>query len=307
MTPKMNIPYFDAHCDTISRALERGESLFRNSGHLDIERLGAYTPSAQVFAIFSEGGDYSDFEKQYEFFVSELGKCSDAVSFRRDSDGAEETFAAGKTAAFLSVEGAELLNCDEALLEKAYGLGVRIVTLTWNHENALSGSCAEGSDKGLTAKGRSFIKKCAELGVLVDVSHLSERGFWDVMENTDCRVIATHSCLKSVYPHSRGLTDGQFAALAERGGVMGINYYSEFLGPGRGIDAIVENIDRCMATAGSDAIALGSDFDGCSPLANGISGVQSVADICRYLFLTDHEESDIEKIMFTNMMRVLSV
>ena len=138
--------------------------------------------------------------------------------------------AEGKTAAFLAIEGAEAIGCDPGRLDEAYEQGVRMVSLVWNVENPLTGSCVTGS--GLTQKGKEFFRRAQRLGMLVDVSHLSERGFWDMAELAEKPIVASHSDSFAVCPHPRNLTDAQFQAICDLGGTAGLNLYGPFLTDG---------------------------------------------------------------------------
>lgn len=146
----------------------------------------------------------------------------------------EQAHRCGKAAAFLTVEGAELLGCDPARLDQAAIDGVTAINLTWNYANALSGSSKEQPERGLSTVGRDFVRKMEDLRILVDVSHLSEAGFWDVAEIASRPFIASHSNAKSVWNHTRNLTNEQITAIIENQGVIGLNFYEGFVG-GAGI------------------------------------------------------------------------
>ncbi|HIY17687.1 MAG TPA: membrane dipeptidase, partial [Candidatus Intestinimonas stercorigallinarum] len=203
---------FDGHCDTILKCYLEGGGLRRQRGHLDLERRQGKGPWAQFFAAFGSPEDmpgrplWEVFLEEYALFRSELDANADLVVFCRTGKEAQAAFAAGKTAAFLSAEGAELLDCDLNKLRLAHRMGVRAVNITWNHPNALSGTNAEEKDRGLSPLGREFVRAMGELGMLVDVSHLSDPGFWDVMEVTKRPVVATHSNARAIFPDPRNLT-----------------------------------------------------------------------------------------------------
>lgn len=238
------IDLFDGHCDTILQRYLYGGSLRRNEGHVDLERAGKYRRYAQFFALFGAAEDFPGrdlrrlrlgelFREEYAVFQREMAENRDRVVHCRTADQAADAFAAGKTAAFLSAEGGELLDCSLERLEEAWRLGVRAVNLTWNHANDLSGSNAEETDRGLSAQGRAFVDQMGRLGMLVDVSHLSDPGFWDVAERVDGPFLASHSNSRAVFSHPRSLTDAQFTAIIDHNGVAGLNLYARFLGNGR--------------------------------------------------------------------------
>ena len=271
----MPIPYFDAHCDTVSACAREGRSLRKNSGHLDLERLSAFESPGQIFALWADGGDMAECRRQHALFSRELRDSADlALPCPRGEDiaGARR---AGRIAALLSVEGGELLDCDPELLSEAASWGVRSVNLTWNHRNALSGSHCDDPDRGLTDRGRAFVREAERLGIFLDVSHLSDRGFWDLAAMASRPLLATHSDARSVCPHSRNLTDDMFRAVCESGGVAGLNLYVPFVG-GEELDAIARHLEHFLDLGGESHLCLGLDLDGCDRLAGGIHGLQDL-------------------------------
>ena len=306
------IDLFDGHCDTIFRCGRQGEPLRRSSGHLDLERLGEFGRSAQFFALFASPEDFPEqnlqtvFREEYRLFRRELGCSMDCLALCRTGKEAEAAFAGGKIAAFLSVEGGELLGCSLARLEEAYTLGVRAVNLTWNHANALSGSNAEEQTRGLTGQGRRFVKRMEALGMLVDVSHLSDRGFWDVADLISGPFFASHSNARSVFFHPRNLTDAQFTAIIEHNGVAGLNLYANFLGERADLDTVIAHLEHWLDLGGAAHVALGADFDGCSLLPAGITGVQDMELLRERLLQRNYDEALIRALFFENLMRVVS-
>lgn len=316
----MKLPLFDAHCDTISAMLRSRSSLHSNNLHLDLRRGMDFRPYAQFFAIFGQINpkghrDCADrltwnsgraaFEDQYALFISELEKNKDSVSFCKSYSDARQASDEGKAAAFLSIEGGEILDCSIESLEKAYNLGVRAVILTWNFENLLSGSNDKGSDKGLTPLGREFVAKCNQLGVIVDVSHLSEPGFWEVIEISEKPVIASHSNAKALCENKRNITDRQFAAIAGTGGVAGINLYTDFLGKNPDIYTVVGHIEHFLSLGGGGSVAIGGDLDGCASLPVGIAGIENFSKIAEILLKKNYTEQLVCDIFYNNLMRVV--
>lgn len=312
------LPLFDGHCDTVSAMLMKDSELLSNDLHIDLHRANRFRPYAQFFAIFamikpginhlerltwSEGE--TAFDDQYRIFLSEIEKNKDAIAFCRNYREAELAIGQGRSAAFLSVEGGEILGCSIEGLEKAYNLGVRSVMLTWNFENKLSGSNAEGYDKGLTDLGRRFVKRCEELGVIVDVSHLSEAGFWDIMEVAEKPVIASHSNSKALCDNSRNLTNRQFRAIADSGGVTGINLYAGFLDENPTVQTAVDHIEHFIQLDGAKNISIGADFDGCDTLPEGIGGVEDLYKIAEGLLKKNYTEALVCDIFYNNLKRVV--
>ena len=303
---------FDGHCDTILKCYLEGGGLRRQTGHLDLERRRGKGRWAQFFATFGSPEDmpgrslWEVFLEEYALFRSELDANADLAVFCRTGAEAEAAFAAGKTAAFLSAEGAELLDCDLDKLRLAHRMGVSIVNITWNHPNALSGTNAEEQDRGLSEQGRAFVKTMGELGMLVDVSHLSDPGFWDVMEITDRPVVATHSDSRAVFPHPRNLTDEQFTAIINTNGVAGLNMYAGFLGDDPDFDTVVSHLEHFLALGGENNVSMGGDWDGITSMPRGMSGIQDVEKLYEHLLRRNYSEALLEKIFYSNLMRVVN-
>ena len=303
---------FDGHCDTILKCYLEGGGLRRQTGHLDLERRRGKGRWAQFFATFGSPEDMPDrslwevFLEEYALFRSVIDANADLVTFWRTGAEAEAAFAAGKTAAFLSAEGAELLDCDLEKLRMAHRMGVRIVNITWNHPNALSGTNAEEPDRGLSEQGRAFVKTMGELGMLVDVSHLSDPGFWDVMEITHRPVVATHSNSRALFPHPRNLTDEQFTAIINTNGVAGLNMYAGFLGDDPDFDTVVSHLEHFLALGGENNVSMGGDWDGITSMPRGMNGIQDMEKLYEHLLRRNYSETLLEKVFYSNLMRVVN-
>ena len=298
----MNIPLFDCHCDTGAHAREHGEKLRRNRMQLDLERLSHYSPAGQVFAVCAadDAAPVKFADVSIAFFLEQIKENSDIVklclNFRDILSDEKE----GKIAALLSIEGAEQISD----IDEAYGQGVRIVHMTWNHDNALCGAAMD-SGAGLTQEGKSFVLRAQQLGIMLDMSHVSERGFWDTLSISTRPVIAGHSNAKAVCNVTRNLTDAQFTALVKQGGGAGINLYPEFLGLGRDIDAVFAHIEHFMSLGGERAVFLGCDLDGIEQMPKGISGVQDLGRIYEALLRHNYPERLARDIFRNNILRVM--
>ena len=303
------IPYFDAHCDTLSR--KSCPPLRENGGQLDLRRLRAFSKAGQLFAVFADASLLPrqallpEFRRQARRFFDETERNADLVDRCRTRADAEAAFAAGRTAAFLSVEGAELLDCDPGRLEEAEQLGVRAVNLTWNNPNRLSGANRLEAERGLSPVGRDFVREAGRRNILVDVSHLSERGFWDLMDVTERPVLASHSCAKALCPHPRNLTDEQFRALRETGGFVGMNLYTDFIGGDGSLDAVVAHIEHFWELDGEDTLGLGGDWDGCDSLAGGFAGIQDLPRLYEALRRKNYGEALLNKFFCGNLLQKL--
>ncbi len=305
-----SIPYFDGHSDTISECAHQGWSLRESGGHLDLKRLGRFQKAAQVFALFANaarfpaGALWGECQKQHEVFLAELSKNADmAVQCRTGADIAAAN-ESGKVAALLSIEGAELLDCDPEKLETAAAWGVKLINITWNHKNALSGTNVEDTNSGLTDRGRTFAAEAARLGIRMDVSHLSDPGFWDLAEMGLGPLAASHSNARALCGHPRNLTDDMFRAIRDSGGAAGFNLCDEFVGRAASLDDAVRHIEHFLALGGEKTVALGGDWDGCR-LSCGWRGVQDLPQLWDALEKRGYGRALLEDIFWGNWLRVL--
>ncbi len=296
------IPLFDCHCDTVTHARERGQGLRRNSMQLDLERLARYSPATQVFAICAvddpEPVKFAD--ASIAFFLRQIEENSDMVKLClnfRDIITAESEC---RIAALLSIEGAEQIDDIDA----AYGRGVRIVHMTWNHDNALCGAAMDGGT-GLSEQGRRFVRRAQELGIMLDMSHISERGFWDTLDISTRPLIAGHSDARALCDVPRNLSDEQFTALVGQGGGAGINLCPDFLGLGRDIAAVFAHIEHFMSLGGEKAVFLGCDLDGIDNTPDGISGVQDLDRIYETLLRHNYPEQLAQDVFRNNILRIM--
>lgn len=305
---------FDGHCDTVSRCWREGWSLRSNPGNVDLERGGRFGAWGQFFALFAAEEDHPGIaleevcRAQYTLFQREMAQHKDRMVHCRTGEEARAAFVAGKGAAFLSVEGAQLLGCSLEGLERAFRMGVRAVNPVWNHANRLCGSCAEEPERGLTAQGRTFCRRMEALGMLVDVSHMSDAGFWDVAETLEGPFIASHSNARALCPHPRNLTDEMMREIIRRGGVAGINLFRAFLGEDTaGLEAVVAHIEHFLALGGEENVALGGDLDGCGDqFPAGFAGIQDMEQIVEALLRRNYREELLHAIFFDNLMRVVN-
>lgn len=310
----MPISVFDAHCDTISRCWREYEGLASNSGMVSLERTAGFRRYCQFFALWTAegytgyppGGD--SVERAYHAllrcFQDQMARNADKIVLCRTADEAEQANAQGRVAAFLSVEGGELLGCDPERLAQAAKDGVRAINLTWNHANDLSGSHADQPGRGLSQSGRRFVETMEDLNILVDVSHLSEAGFWDVVEMARRPILASHSNIKSVWDHTRNLTDGQITAIIKNQGVIGLNFYEGFVGGSRDLDMVRAHLDRLLELGGEHCAALGGDWDGCDVIAD-LPAIDSLPRLYEHLLRHGYRETVVQDLFYNNLMRVV--
>ena len=325
------IPYFDAHCDTVYRCLETGETsaldygdsreeqcryyaasahLRRNGGHIDLERSRQFSRCAQFFALFHDAAEapadglWAQCRRMHDFFLREMVDNADIVCHCRTGREVDEAAAAGKTAALLSIEGADLLDCDVHKVETVTHWGVRLLNPVWNRANVLSGTNAEDPERGLSAEGRDFIRALEEYGIYPDVSHLSDAGFWDLVHIARRPIVASHSNARAVCPHRRNLTDDQFRAIRDLGGVVGLNLYLDFVGRPT-MDALVAHVEHFLALDGEKTLCLGGDLDGCETLAAGMAGMQDVPKLYEALKARGYSNALLEDIFWNNLRRLI--
>ena len=312
----MNFPVFDFHCDTalmlLGDDLNQAGSLRKNNGHIDLERavkLGGY---AQCFACFTT--DIPEllhgispivlFERELATIQREVDKNSDLISIAYSVDEIEENRANGKMSAILTLEGTAGIDYNPALLEDLWAIGFRVTSLGWNERNPLTGSNVTGG--GLTDLGREYVKEAQRLGMRVDVSHISDEGFWDIMKITEAPILATHSNSRAVHNHSRNLTDDMFRAIRETGGVAGYNACRDFTGENPNLDTVCDHILHFMELdPDGKHIALGGDLDGVEAMPDGFEGVQSYPTLARKLLDRGLTEENVMDFFWNNAIRVM--
>ena len=307
----MNFPVFDLHCDTISALIDDNlklKSLYKNSGHVDLERAKCFPGYAQCFACFTTTLDCQNptdqFERQLAAFQKSMDSNANSIRQVYSCKEIEANLIEGISSAILTIEGPAGFGYDPALLEDLYKIGVRITTLGWNEKNPLTGSHITGG--GLTELGCEYVREAQRLGIFVDVSHISDEGFWDIMDITDAPVIASHSNSRSVWNVSRNLTDDMFMEICNTGGVAGINLYSDFLGKDPDLDAVCNHIFHFLNLDSSGThIALGGDLDGCDWLPNGFSGIQDYPSLADKLLSRGLDEKTVYNIFWNNAMGVM--
>ncbi len=312
----MNVPVFDLHCDTaltlLGESRNEAGSLKKNQLHIDLERASRLEAYCQCFACFTtpmmqEWNKLSPiviFERELATIQREVDKNKRLISFAYCADEIEANREKGKMSALLTIEGPAGFDFDPALLENLHQIGFRITTLGWNESNVLTGSNVTGG--GLTDKGREYLKEAQRLGMLVDVSHISDEGFWDIMDCTQAPIVASHSNSRALCPHSRNLTDDMFRAICRTGGVAGINQYADFLGESPTLDTVCDHIFHFMELDPTGKhIALGGDLDGCESLSQGFEGVQSYPALADRLLERGMEEKTIRDIFWNNALNVL--
>lgn len=303
----------DAHCDTLTAMTGQGRNLSTCSarGHLDLYRLLQGGVRTQFMAAFIapeyKRAATSRALELIDLYFREVKQNNEKINHIENKVELQQTLDAGKIATILAVEGGEAVEGSLGVLRIFYRLGVRCLTLTWNGRNELGDGVGEqGSRGGLTGFGNAVVREMNRLGMLVDVSHLSEPGFWDVLAVTRQPVIASHSNCRALCNHKRNLSDGQIRALARNGGVMGVTFVPEFLAEkDASLTHILDHLDHAARIGGVEVVGIGSDFDGTEALPGGVKDCSSFPEITRGLAERGYCAEDIKKILGGNFLRVL--
>ena len=312
----MNIPVFDLHCDTalalLGKDAESVGSLRENSGHFDLERAGKLTGFAQCFACFTtpemekwyHKSPVEMFEREMVAILSQIETNSNRIALAYSATDVRVNQNAGKMSAIMTIEGTAGFGYDPELLPDLHSVGFRITSLGWNEKNPLTGSNKTGG--GLTDQGREFVRIAQKLGMVIDVSHISDEGFWDIIKITEKPIVATHSNSRAVCGHSRNLTDDMFKAICQTGGVAGFNQCADFIGVAPDLDTACDHFLHFLELdPEGDHIALGGDLDGCDELPAGFDGVQSYPKLADRLLARGVDERILRKIFWENALEVL--
>jgi len=347
VTSPTHIPIFDGHNDALLRLHRRAAtdaaSAFlkgEDKGHLDLPKAQRGGFAGGLFAIFvpspkrkndaegkPPGGEAprpavdATQAQRVVFAMASLlyrieRQSQGRVRICRNVEDIEGCLADGVLAAVLHMEGAEAIDANFELLDVLYAAGLRSLGPVWSRPNAFGHGvpfrCPSSPDTGpgLTELGKELVRACNRLRILIDLSHLNERGFWDVAAISNAPLVATHSNAHAISPHSRNLTDQQLAAIRQSGGLVGVNFASSFLRPdGRQdkdtpLDLMIRHIAHMLEHAGEDGVGLGSDFDGATiPAELGdAAGLQNLVQAMRK---SGFGEPVIEKLCFRNWLRVL--
>jgi membrane dipeptidase len=303
----------DTHCDTTVALMDAGINIFSNKLHVDIERLRQYKGYVQFFAACVNpyyGREYAvkNIFRAIDTFYSQAGIYRNYIELCRNLGEIENALEQKKVAAILAVEGGDILQGDLAMLRILYRLGVRCMTLTWNYRNEIADGILDNETcGGLTSFGKSVIKEMNKLGMIVDLSHISEKGFWDAIEVSGAPVILSHSNAKRLCGHVRNVSDSQLMAVKENGGMVCVNFYPDFLhDTGKaGIPDIIRHIEYLSGLVGVDYIGIGSDFDGVDKLPEGVMGVQDTGKVFNELAKLKYSQEAMEKIAYKNVLRII--
>ena len=308
---------FYAHNDTLLKLLEAGSHQDLNSiadSHGNLEKLKAGQIKTAIFAIYVPesyrfGLALHKALLMVDIFWQNFHKYqSDLLPILSITDLAKVRNS-GKIGGILSLEGGEALEGSLANLRNFYRLGVRGLTLTWNNRNQLADGVGEGEQaQGLSKFGLEVVEAMNQLGMFIDVSHLAEKGFWQVLKISKAPVIASHSNSRTLCAHPRNLTDIQIKALADQGGVIGVNFYPYFVKePANEVDlvAVADQIEYLLKVGGTDSVGIGSDFDGISCVPKELEDISKIPRLIDELKKRKFSEAVIEKIIGGNFFRII--
>lgn len=316
----------DLHCDTIMRFYDGAHLDELEGGSVSLEKLKQGGCMAQCFAIFVPTGESARrhgltdtpeeyFDKAWAAYLREMERCRDSIRPAYSVSDILENDRQGLISSILTVEDGVTLNGKLENVDEYYRRGVRMVALTWNYENSLG--YPQNKDErlhqlGLKKFGIESVRRMNELGIAVDVSHLSEGGFWDVAKYSSKPFIASHSCCRALRDISRNLSDEQLRAVGDSGGVIGINFANDFLRDVTdrkndrftAIEDVIRHLVHMANVAGIDALALGSDYDGIGSVLEwgDCGGAQLLVDAIIRRF----GAADAEKICSKNVLRAFS-
>lgn len=309
------------HCDTITALYKSNGDLLHNDLHNDLKKMKDGECMLQNFAIFTDiSSEDSSFTKNsIEYYYKQLDKNKDLIRPVYTYEDILNNDRNGLISSLLTLEEGSVIDGDLSNLDWYYKQGVRMITLTWNYPNGIGHpnfiyDDSEYKDRlhqinekdGLTDFGIEYVRRMSELGIIVDVSHLSDKGFYDVLEYTNRPFVASHSNARSLCNVGRNLSDDMIRKLSDRGGVTGLNFCSAFIKDNNerytSIEGMVEHIRYIVNVGGIDCIGLGSDFDGIHNKLEikNASGLPRLYEALRKYF----SEEDIEKIFYKNVLRV---
>ena len=263
----------DLHCDTIMQLLDHPDSgdLYRNTWKIDIEKLQKAHSKVQDFALFINLGKTNDpygrYEEMRNLCTTQIHLYGEHIQHVLSYQDVKSVYESGKIGALMSIEEGGVLGGDLDKLKQAYQDGVRLITLTWNYPNGLGEPHCGEQHKKLTSKGIEFVEAMQDLGIIVDCSHLNDAGTEQLGDILDVPFVASHSNAREVTAHTRNLPDNLIKLIANKGGVIGLNFAQSFLGtsPVSRIEDIVKHGLYLINKGGEDVVTLGTDFDGIKP------------------------------------------
>ena len=306
----------DTHCDTLMQFLPQRRSQVRKlgerseSGHIDLPRMIEGGVTCQTFAMYTGTRPLVPEAtlralQMVDAFYEGIEANEEIVAVT-SPDEILNAKKAGKVTGLLAMEGAEPLMGDIGLLRVFYRLGVRLLSFAWNFRTPFAdGLNAKRSESKLPDLGVMALEEMDRLGMVFDVSHLCDSNFWDVCEVVKGSFIASHSNCRSLVDIPRNLADDMIRALADHGGVMGLNFGASFVHKDNAtVETLVDHVDHIVELVGPDHVGLGSDFDGIGATPKDLEDVSKMPNVTRELVKREYSDEDIYKILGGNHMRI---
>ena len=305
-------PYklIDTHSDTASELLDRNEPLKKNTLQVSLEHLKLYQSYIQFFAAWVSKTEAHPKKRATDIFtnlLTQIEQNNDCISLCKTASDIEHVFASKRIGAVFTIEDGRALEGAIQNVSFFYSLGVRAITLAWNDDNDLTAGADTLSDYGLSAFGKETVREMNRLHMAVDVSHISEKGFWDVLETSSAPVFASHANCKALCNHRRNLTDEQIKALIQKKGLICVNLYPPFIKENETatLDDLANHIAHILSLGGENFIGLGSDFDGISTTVRGINTAADYFRLFEILLRRGISHTQIDKITHQNALNFI--
>ncbi len=279
--------FFDLHCDTLSCSYNKNQSLLNGDLHVNFKKVSKFEKYCSCFAIwiddiFNENESFKIFNNIYNYFEK------------------NKKYINNNTDIILSLEGTKAIGNDLSRIKYFKNKGIKIITLTWNGKYRIGDGCYVENSQGLSSFGKNAVKEIQKNGIIVDISHASEKLFYDVCEISSSPIIATHSNSRYIFNHVRNLSDNQFEIIVKNKGLVGVNFCDKFLSDRNPtLDDVFRHIDHFLSLSGENSICIGTDFDGCNPIED-LNDITKVDILYNYLLKKNYSESLVNKLFFYN-------
>lgn len=332
----------DTHVDTATHLLWRSPDFSQrlDEGHLDIPRLREGGVNAVMFAVWIDEGFSNEVAlklalREIDVIHQTIAEHSSDLAFARTAADVKSAHEAGKIAILISIEGGRVICDDLGVLRMLESLGVSSITLAWYAANGWADSHSHQRHGGLTDFGKDVVREMQRLNMLVDVSHISDKAFWDVIEVAERPVFASHSSCFALQPHTRNMKDPMIEALAANGGVMNINFFGGFIGanpetgqveqvlrkppvyrdpfdriafkvpdPGPPLSRLIDHFNHAISLVGAEHVGIGSDFDGVTQLPQDMEDVSKLPVLTEKLLEAGHSEEAVRLVLGGNNLRL---
>ena len=336
---------FDTHIDTATHLLWRNPDFATrlDVGHVDIPRMREGGVNAAFFAVWiNEVDTNSDLEamrlalREIDAIHRTIDANSNDLVLAQTADDVVQAKAEGKIAVLISIEGGRCIDEDLGILRTFYKVGVRSITLAWGAATGWIDSHNEERHGGLTDFGRDVVREMQQLGMVVDISHVSDKAFWDVLEVAERPVFASHSCCRTLQEHNRNMTDDMITALGQAEGVINVNFVAGFVGPGDTpgyveatkappeeimdpfdfliktgdgngppMSRLMDHFDLAVKLAGASQVGIGTDYDGASKFPTGLDDISFMPLVTQGLLDHGHSAEVVQGILGANDIRLL--